>query len=84
VLHFKVANDGPDALVVHFEPLPWDVAIRPADHILIEWPESQPGPSMAALFCHEPGRLMIGEPNFLPGPGNYARVWNSAGEEITY
>ena len=71
-------------MVVRFEPLAWEVVINPGDHILIEWPESTAGPEMAGTFCHEPGRLTILEPNFLPGPRNYARVWNSAGEEITY
>lgn len=58
------------------------MVVDPGDHILIEWPDSSALPGM---FCHEPGRLTILEPNFLPGQErNWARVWNSAGEEITY
>ena len=84
VFHFRIAADGPEPMVVRFEPLAWEVTVSPGDHILVEWPESAPGPDMSGTFSHEPGRLTILEPNFLPEPRNYARVWNSAGEEITY
>jgi hypothetical protein len=84
MLHFRVEANGPDPMVVRFEPLAWEVVINAGDHILIEWPDSVPGPAMCGTFCHEPGRLTILEPNFLPEPRNYARVWNSSGEEITY
>lgn len=83
MIQFKVVADGPDLLVVRFEPLAWEVTLSPGDHILIEWPAFMPGASMAGMFCHAPGRLTIGEPNFT-GQGNWARVWNSKGEEITY
>ncbi|GLX37628.1 hypothetical protein Sros01_37010 [Streptomyces roseochromogenus] len=85
VFLFQVAADGPEPLIVHFEPLGWDVVVDPGDHILIEWPESSTDPAFSGIFCHAPGRLTILEPYFLPGQErNWARVWNSAGDEITY
>ena len=84
MFQFRVAADGPDPMVVRFEPLGWEVVIQPGDHILVEWPDSIPGSEMCGTFCHEPGRLTILDPNFLPEPRNFARVWNSSGEEIMY
>ena len=92
MFQFRVAADGPEPVVVRFEPLAWEVVISSGDYILIEWPESVAAPEMAGTFCSAPGRLTcsapgrltILEPNFLPGPRNYARMWNSAGVEITY
>ncbi|MGA5823629.1 hypothetical protein ACPC54_37910 [Kitasatospora sp. NPDC094028] len=83
MVRFKVAADGPGALTVRFEPLAWEVVIEPGDHIVVEWPERRPGPAGTGTFCHEPGLLTILEPHFLPGR-NWARVWDSNGEEITY
>ncbi|MFI8263350.1 hypothetical protein [Streptomyces sp. NPDC085665] len=85
MIHFKVAAEGPDPLSVWFEPLAWEVVLDPGDHLLVAWPHYSPGPQLAPVFRHKPGCLSILEPNWTPGsePG-YARVWNSAGEEITY
>ncbi|MCM1966815.1 MULTISPECIES: hypothetical protein [unclassified Streptomyces] len=82
---FRVQAAGPDPVVVHFEPLAWQVVVDPGDHIVVEWPDGVPGPESAATFVHAPDGLMIYEPHFLPGQErSWARVWNSAGEEITY
>jgi hypothetical protein len=79
VFRFRVAADGPEPVVVRFEPLAGEVVVSAGDHIVVEWPEGSPGAEMSGMFCHEPGRLTILEPNFLPKPRSYARVWNSAG-----
>ncbi|MGW4379750.1 hypothetical protein [Kitasatospora sp. NPDC004531] len=83
MFRFKVAADGPDPLIVQFEPAANEMVVAPGDHITIEWPESYPGHTGVGTFAYSPGWLTILEPNFLPGQC-WARVWNSAGEEITY
>jgi hypothetical protein len=84
VFRFRVAAGGLEPVVVCFEPLAWEVVVSPGDHVVVGWPEGSPGAEVSGMFCHEPGRLTILETNFLPEPCSYARVWNSAGVEITY
>ncbi len=85
MFRFKVAADGPDPLVVRFEPLANEIVVDPGDYITVEWPECEPGPTGVGTFAWEAGRLTILEPNWLPVPARvWARTWNSLGEEITY
>ncbi|MFJ3926556.1 hypothetical protein [Streptomyces sp. NPDC090022] len=65
--------------MIQFEPAANEVVLAPGDRITIEWPDwngRTPG-----TFLHRPDRLIIGEPGVTSG---WTRVWNSAGEEITY
>jgi hypothetical protein len=79
---FEVAAEGPDPLIVQFEPMGNEMVVNAGDYITIDWPAFTPGPTMLGTFACGPGRLEIREPHFLPGHG-WARVWNSSGEEIT-
>jgi hypothetical protein len=66
--------------VIQFEPAVNRIVLDPGKKITIEWPDWN-GRTLGK-FYFRPGELIIEAPSAKLGEGR--KVWNDAGEEITY
>jgi hypothetical protein len=80
MIKFDVVADGDEPLEIQFEPAANTMVIEPGDQITIEWPDWDG--RTAGAFYVKAGKLIILEPSAKLG--EWPKVWNSRGEEITY
>ncbi|MEZ0111480.1 hypothetical protein ABH920_005498 [Catenulispora sp. EB89] len=80
MIRFDIVADSGEPLTIQFEPAANELVLEPGDKITIEWPDWD-GRTEGA-FYYRAGKVVILEPSAKRG--EWPRVWNSQGEEITY